>query len=343
MTTKIQIPAEFDFKVRACLDYTHHPWKLHRNPKTPEIEPIADFFRGRCARLRALMQLPAHVGNATIKLRDTYMRSIFDVTGRLDNNNLAPEQVEKIEVRSNEIFAKLAEQNIRLRQTAGWDDHVHETLVAGLVAIEIIGKDAHSAGMLQASMMSYVTTGWTIIETMSGDLWEGALNAHPLSLANLTGSPKRLKGRQINKSSTQAPKESKIISLDDISRYEFNVANKMGTILRTKFDFASLAGIREAYSSAFNERSAQIDTALADESLDALSTVRNLIVHRDGQADAEYVKKTKFLKSIPTVEIGQHLFLPGDVVVGLLKPAISAANRLLIAVDEWLAKATQRV
>jgi hypothetical protein len=339
---KIRVAADHDFKVRACLDYAHHSWNLHRNPKTAQIKPIADFFKGRCARLRALMELPAQVGNVTNKLRDTYMRSLFDVTGGLDANNVTPEQNKKIDLRSNEIFAELAEETLRLRKTAIWDAHVHENLIAGLVAIEFMGHDPHTVGMLQASMMSYVTTGWTIIETMSGDLWETALNAHPLSLANLTGSPKRLKGGQINKSS-QAAKESKSVQLDDISRHRFDVANKMGTILRTKFEFASLDGIREAYACAFTERSAQIDRALIDKSLDALSAVRNVIVHRDAQADSEYIRKTKFLSSIPKAEIGQHVLLDGDVVVGLLKPAISAANQLLIAVDDWLANSANQV
>ena len=284
------------------------------------------------------MQLPAQVGNTTILLCVSFLRSFFVVTGKLDSDNLTPEQITQIGESSNAIFAQLAEKDSRLKQTNAWDAHVYESLVAGLVAAEIMGRDAHSTGMLLASMMSYVTTGWTIIETMSGDLWEGAFKAHPSSLANLGGSPKRLKGRQINKSSSQVPKESKNIPVDDISRYEFNIANKMGTILRTKFYFASLAGIREAYSCAFNERSAQIDDALNDDSLDALSAVRNVIVHRDAQADAEYVKRTKFLKSIPRSEIGRHIFLDGETVVGLLKPAMSAANRLLIAVDQWLAK-----
>jgi hypothetical protein len=206
-----------------------------------------------------------------------------------------------------------------------------------MVGIDVMGADPNTMGMLQASMMSYVTTGWTIIETMSGDLWEAALNAHPSSLANLTGSPKRLKGGQINKLS-QAAKESKSVQLDDISRHRFDVANKMGTILRTKFEFAGLDGIREAYSCAFSEGSAQIDRALKETSLDALSAARNVIVHRDANADSEYVRKTKFLSSIPKAEIGQHILFDGDVVVRLLKPAISAANQLLIAVDDWLAK-----
>ncbi|WP_247830198.1 hypothetical protein [Bradyrhizobium sp. 200] len=262
------------------------------------------------------------------------MRSIFDVTGGFDVDKLTPELMKKVDLRSNEIFAKFVEERLQQQKTAKWDDIVHQNLVAGMVAIELMGADPHTMGMLQASLMSYVTTSWTIIETMSGDLWEAALNAHPSSLANLTGSHRRLKGGQINKSTPQIAKESKSVPLDSISRHGFDVSNKMGTILRTKFDFASLDGIREAYACAFAERSAQIDRALTDTSLDALSAVRNVVVHRDAQADSEYVRRTKHLSSIPKAEIGQHILLDGGVVVRLLKPAISAANQLLIAVDD---------
>ncbi|MBC9883856.1 hypothetical protein G8O24_42035 [Bradyrhizobium sp. INPA01-394B] len=321
------------------MDYAHHSWNIHRKPKTTELQPIADFFRGRCARLRSLMQLPAQVGNVTIKMRDTYVRSVFEVTGGFKTNNLAPAQAKEIDIRSKEIFAQIVHEAMRLKQTEDWDKHAHNQLIDGLVGFEAMGGDPSSIGAIQASMMSYLTTGWTIIETMSADLWEAALNIHPASLANLTGAPKRLKGGQLNQSGAAA-KESKSVRLDEISKHEFNVANKMGTILRGRFEFASLDGIREAYASAFAKGSAEIDRAIADKSLDALSAVRNVIVHRDALADSEYVRRTKILSSLPAAKVGDHLLLDGDIVVRLLKPAIASANQLLVAVDNWLAKST---
>jgi hypothetical protein len=336
MSAKIQVNRH-DFKLRSCLDYAHHSWNLHRNPKTTELQPIADFFRGRCARLRALMQLPAQVGNVTIKMRDTYIRSVHEVTGGFSTDNLTAAQVAKIDIRSNEIFTEVTDEALRLKKTPDWDAHAHKQLIDGLVGVEIMGSDASSIGAMQASMMSYLTTGWTIVETMSADLWEAALNVHPSSLANLTGSPKRLKGGQINQSGSM-PRDSKSARLDEISRHGFNVANKMGTILHGRFEFSSLDGIREAYASAFDKGAAEIDRAITDKSLDALSAVRNVIVHRDGQADDEYIKKTKFLGTIPKAVAGQHLLFDGEIVVRLLKPAIAAANQLLIGVDNWLMK-----
>ena len=329
---------DHDFKLRSCLDYAHHSWKLHRTAKSKDIQQTADFFRGRCARLRSLMQLPAQVGNVSIKMRDTYIRSVFDVTGGFNTETLTPEQIEKIEIRSNEIFAQMADESLRLKQTSDWEAHVHTMLIDGLVPVETMGIDSVSIGALQASMMSYVTTGWTIIETMAADLWEASLNSHPSGLANLSGSPKRLRGGQPTKPNPSNMKESKTIPLDAVSMHGFDVSKKMGTILRARFEFASLDGTREAYASAFSKDSAQIDRALTDKSLDALSAVRNVIVHRDANADGEYVKKTEFLNALPKATAGQHLLLDGEIVVRLLKPAISAANQLLVAVDDWLVK-----
>jgi hypothetical protein len=341
MSAKIQI-FNHDFKLRSCLDYAHRSWNLHRSPKTAELKPIADFFKGRCARLRALMQLPAQVGNVTIKMRDTYIRSVFEVTGGFETDKLTAAQVKEIEIRSKAIFTRMTDEAKHLKQRPDWDELAHKHLIDGLAGVEVMGGDPPSFGAMHASMMSYLTTGWTIIETMSGDLWESALNIHPESLANLTGAPKRLKGGQINQTGS-ASKESKSVRLDEISKHEFKIANKMGTILRGRFEFSSLDGIREAYASAFDKGSAEIDRAITDKSLDALSTFRNVIVHRDAVADSEYIKKAKFLTALPPApRVGHHLLLDGDIVVRLLKPAIAAANQLFIAVDSWLAKSLRQ-
>src|SRR5262245_17041878 len=52
----------------------------------------------------------------------------------------------------------------------------------------------------------------------------------------------------------------------------------MGTLLRGRFQFTSLRGIREAYAAAFppDER---VDSLLADKALDALEQSRTSIVH----------------------------------------------------------------
>jgi len=326
-----------DMKLQACLEYAHHNWNLHRKPKTSALIPVANFFVGRCVRLRSLMMMPATVGDLTIRIQRALDLAHLEIAGKLSDDGLDDKQLDNISRRWQTLLEQEGEANKKKRLTPEWDSDVLKNLTSGLKPTEIMGNDVAASRALEASLMSYVTTSWTIIETMSGDLWEAAINAHPASLAHLQGKANRLRKSKDGASAAMS-RESKAVPLDLIAMHGFDVRTKMGSILRGRFEFTRLESTREAYASAFEKNSAQIDKALSDISLDTLNAVRNLIVHKDGVADAEYLKKGKFLRSLPPAKIGDHISLDGAVVVQLVKPALTAANLLLIAVDDWLAK-----
>jgi hypothetical protein len=109
----------------------------------------------------------------------------------------------------------------------------------------------------------------------------------------------------------------------------------MGTILRDRYNFSRLDGIREAYSAAFFKKSAQVDAALSDKSLDALSSVRNLIFHRSAVVDNEYRDRSKHL-SIPRAEVGTTLLIDGETAAKLVRPVLNCSTDLLSSVDNWI-------
>jgi hypothetical protein len=83
----------------------------------------------------------------------------------------------------------------------------------------------------------------------------------------------------------------KQIQISLLSKYDFNIKNRIGTILHSKFDFTSCSGIYDAYTKAFK----QIENLdfLKSDNLRLLELSRNLIVHRTGRIDEEYLKLTK--------------------------------------------------
>jgi hypothetical protein len=115
----------------------------------------------------------------------------------------------------------------------------------------------------------------------------------------------------------------------------FDVRERMGTILRPRFEFTRLANIREAYSCAFSEKASRVDTALASKSLDAISILRNALVHKAGRADAEYLRRAAELK-LPKPELGEPILLDGQVISNLVRPAIVTAGHLMTAVSDWI-------
>jgi hypothetical protein len=149
-----------------------------------------------------------------------------------------------------------------------------------------------------------------------------------------------------NRGSTDEPSapqsggdKDKQISLADIrkvTRDSYNLANKMGTLLSEKYDFDSLEKIRIAYSLAFEHHYQPVDEVLADPALDALSAVRNVIIHAGGCADEEYCDRMKSVPGIPALKPTQRLELDGEWVVKLITPVFTLGCRLLTNVSKWI-------
>lgn len=186
-------------------------------------------------------------------------------------------------------------------------------------------------------LSAFIVMGWTAFEALAADLWEAALNQHPAGLSTLSESPKRLRKGAKNRSyqaKDEEHSELKHVPLNLMQKYGYDLSNSMGSILRDRFSFERLDGIREAYGSAFPKFD-KIDDPLTDNALDALATVRNVIVHRAGIADQEYCRRIERLK-IPKVDIGAALLLDGEVVEQLVGNTLDRAIDLFSGVDEWL-------
>jgi hypothetical protein len=205
----------------------------------------------------------------------------------------------------------------------------------------------------QGWLASLLTGTWTAFEAMAGDLWVATLNAHPESLARLSGKPEKriseMAGAKVEKSkggSEEGEEDGeKVLSLNrihDVTRGDYNLSSRMGEVLKGRYNFSRLSVIRQAYSQAFDPKKVargvvdSIDAALADKALDALSAVRNMIVHRGSVADAEYVEKSKRLPTAPKLALKEQLKLDGEVVKSLIEPVVACSLNLIGTIDEWL-------
>ncbi len=121
----------------------------------------------------------------------------------------------------------------------------------------------------------------------------------------------------------------------DVTNRTFDLAPWMGTLLRDRFRFSEPSDIRCAYSSAFYSYAHDIDAVLEDRSIDALNTVRNLIVHKLRIPDQKYRDEIVGTPApVPNAE--GHLPLDGGVVIRLINPVNQLAFKLVVAVDKWI-------
>ena len=186
---------------------------------------------------------------------------------------------------------------------------------------------------IAGTLSAYIVQAWTAFEALAGDLWECALNIHPELLAQLSGS----------KSSDAIEPNGKMVNLETLQRYGYDLKSVMGSVLRAKFKFDSLDGIREAYRAAFGKNDAgAIVSALEDGSLTAANAIRQVLVHRGGTVDDKYVRRTKNAPLAPKLEVGSELVLDGKIVYDLLSAAVPQVVTLVKSVDEWMVAHTAK-
>jgi hypothetical protein len=221
-------------------------------------------------------------------------------------------------------------------------------------------------GAMQAALYFALVQAWTAFEALAGDLWVQVLNAHPLRLANLGGDSDRIQ-KLVGQSGSVPPEpeidepsetetggdgadesppprdRKKMLYIADLialTKGTFDIKGKMGDVLRRRQKFTTLDGIRQAYSEAFvkanRARTTAIDAALSNKKLDALCAVRNLIVHKAGVADEDYIEDQKHAPSAPKLKLRETLTLDGTKTRDLIDPVIMCAVQLISAVDKWL-------
>ena len=102
-------------------------------------------------------------------------------------------------------------------------------------------------------------------------------------------------------------------------------------------NFRRLSKIRETYQS--NLRDTNIDAALSNESIEALSILRNISVHKGGIADELFIKdtsKSTLLSVYSQLKSGDKIEIDGNIVRKLVDNSIQHTLNLAHAVDYWV-------
>jgi hypothetical protein len=308
--------------------------------KTDVLKPALYAFQKNAMRLKWMMLAPAFIGDLANRVQRYTDIAEYELTGKLSGGRAAPDDHGK------EIFERMREllagdtDFITAQTTADQSAAalVRDVIETGGAPVIMLTSAAPGSQGWDTMLMSYIPAMWTIFETLASDVWEAAVNANPDRLAQLKAN--RMKKGKVSTPSAQDTFDDtpgKHVKLEFLQFYRWDLTNRMGTVHRTRFDFARLDGIREAYASAFAEKFSDIDKALSDDAIDVLSTLRNSIVHKGGIADKEYLQRRKYLTSLPEAHEGQPIPLDGQVVSHAIGETLFCCASLMGSVDEWLA------
>jgi hypothetical protein len=113
----------------------------------------------------------------------------------------------------------------------------------------------------------------------------------------------------------------------------------MGTLLKTKWDFARRNETLDAYLKVFGKESRNELTAIfRNPELNWFAAVRNVLVHNAGVADAEFTKRVAKHPELGKLREGQEVVVDGVLCQSFLRVWTQCANSLIVFVDEWLSR-----
>jgi len=310
--------------------------------KRDELGSPVRAFIANTSRTHALWKLNPHfIETATAHLLSC-CRATYLITGQP-----FPEgAINADETARQQIQAKLAEEIVdRFAETGDLDRAAGYDFTRALANFELLlEQNPEMDGAVRDIFSSQLIGAWTAWETLAGDLWKMALNLHPATLVNLLGLKRRIEKKVTGKWDTLEPtsgkRESPEITISMMAAAtdgSFDARDKMGTILKEKFSFQRLSGIREAYSAAFSRDSDRVDSALADTALDKLNLIRNVLLHNAGVVDRAFLDGANNLPWNTQTELDKPIPLNGEIVRDLINPVLQLGVDLIHAVDGWIA------
>jgi hypothetical protein len=202
---------------------------------------------------------------------------------------------------------------------------------------QLVSGSGHARIGIEFLHSSQIISAWTHFEVLAGDLWVACLNAVPrLGFAALNAE---IKPEDDLEEQERKKRIKYSIPLRLLEKYNYDLRNRMGTVLQRKWNFARRNESHEAYLRAFGKAwSSEIAAIFTDQKLGWLTALRNVIVHNAGVADSEFRDLVLDHPTLKLVKSDEKINLEGTMVSELCANALNQGIALTRFVDSRLAE-----
>lgn len=233
-------------------------------------------------QIRLLALIPEFFVRATAKQIIFDVASMYEALGKpFPSGPVTEEQWERIaQIKQRKLDEQLA-----------ITDH---SIIEAQFKKDVIESSAHLRRLCSASegtpetlsaveclLISLLLQTWTAFESLTTDVWIAALNLGPKSFCKRVANYKGAQSKE---------QQAKSILITSLERFNFDLTNSMGSLLKEKFDFARLRNIKTAYITAFGKETEPLfDTNNLNPANNAAhEAIRNVFAHRGGRADGQF-------------------------------------------------------
>jgi hypothetical protein len=180
---------------------------------------------------------------------------------------------------------------------------------------------------------SVVIGTWTAFEVLAGDLWVDVVNRVPLlGVRALDAEP--LPGGAEEAEERKAKKMVSVVAQRLLDPH-FDLRQRMGDVLSEDFPMTKFRNIVNAYKQIFRDDA--VCNIIRDTGVRSLSAVRNILVHKAGRADKDFVRQVKADARFAAVRENDMIQLDGCITAQLVESARTQGYALIRFIDEWYA------
>lgn len=184
-----------------------------------------------------------------------------------------------------------------------------------LARLKELSDESESLAAARELTRQGVVLVWSALEVLARDSFVFLLNRHSILAEQLLAEQTNRKRFSVDR-----------IDWQTLAGYGYDLSENLGTFLISKADLTSVPAIRDVYGALF-PKATELGRKLADRRLWNLCQKRNLIVHRRGIVDQQYLTSTG--DSLP---LGSDLSVPPSEIEDLLEAGLDIGTEIILEV-----------
>ena len=289
------------------------------------LKPVASAFFENVARTDSFTLFPAVLAAESLQDQLWLDYAVFKVTGKISTLSRRLSKDKSKAVR-NEL-ARLYKAHHR-RFMAGKDTGIKRKIEAGVRQINIMtSHETGSSDSIKALLFAVIVESWMAFEILVSDLFYESLD-HGISEWRINV------GQKYNEFSRGSNWEPQKVAPGVIHDPQKNY----GSFLRDNgaISFQRFRSIKFWYKTAFGENCAKLFREVEGGYIRALSAVRNVILHKNGIADATYKSDVDKFPELNLVKEKEPIRLDGEIVRKLRNASIALGTELVLYIDSNL-------
>ena len=188
-----------------------------------------------------------------------------------------------------------------------------EVLIDDVLArLKALHDESESLAAARELTRQGVVLVWSAVEVLARDSFVFLLNRRPILAEQLLAEQANRKRFSVDR-----------IDWQTLAAYGYDLSENLGTFLISKADLTNVPAIRDAYGALF-PTAVELGSRLADRRLWDLCQKRNLIVHRRGIVDQQYLTNTG-----DTLPLGADLWINPNEVEDLLEAGLYIGTEII--------------